>query len=229
MSDDDQGWADRRIDAIAADRGFLLPHYGLLGLVSPALLDGIDDAYRQLMLTPHRLNRHARQFVLLTEIAALDLGTPAHHVGYFKEAGGTDAEVEAALRLAALAVGSNRFGFGGEAWGNRLGGYDRGRAYRTAVERMAEGVAPWLAELALGAAQTCLQHWWQVEEHIRAAYRLGVDERKLGEALSLSIWPSNVSFLVKTCQIWRGLIAKGEVAASAPFRRWAADARQGGY
>ncbi|HYF08392.1 MAG TPA: carboxymuconolactone decarboxylase family protein [Acetobacteraceae bacterium] len=223
---------ERRLDEVRAKRGYLLPHHGLLAIAAPRLLAGYDAAYTALTLEPRSMDERSKEFVWLAVLVACDEAIATHHIRKFRDAGGTDGEIELAVRLAAFAEGAPRFAFAAERWQRHLPRYDRERAYRDALLAVGAGfgVAPGLVEVAMAAVQTTRRAWWELAVHIHGAYAQGVPEMELAEGLSYAMFPGSIPNFVDACGVWQRMIAAGEVPASDAFRLWgAAAAEQGGY
>lgn len=222
---------EKRLEALRAKRGYLLPHHGLLAVAEPALLEAYDATYTALTLKPRHLSERAKEFVWLTILVSTREAIATHHIRRLRDGGGSDADLELALRLAAYAEGGTAFTFVAEHWAPHLPDYDTERAYREGVEAIAGGSgvpAGWL-EMALAAAHTCHRRWWHVDVHIRGAYAAGVAEAELAEALTLTMFPGGVPNFVDACACWRALILAGAVDATPPYRAWAEAPGQGGY
>ncbi len=221
-----------RLAEVRAKRGYLLPHHGLLAIAAPALLTGYDAAYTALTLTPRSLHERPKEFIWLGVLTACDEAIATHHIAKFRAAGGTDAEIELAIRLAAFAEGASRFAFAAESWARHLPGYDRARAYRDALRGIvadSDVPAGWI-EMTLAAIHTARKNWWELALHIRAAYAEDVPEMELAEAISYALFPGSIPNFVEACGVWQGMIARGEVPASAAFALWgAAAAEQRGF
>ena len=220
---------DALLAAVRAKRGYLLPHPGLLALTAPRLLEAYDATYTALTLEPRALAERDKEFVWLAILVATDEALATHHIAKFRAAGGDDAGIETALRLAAFARGARDFRFVDAHWKRHLPGFDRWRAYRDALADLVRGrAAPRLVELALAATHTCLAQWDELALHIRGAYDAAAPEAELAEALSLAMFPGSVPNFVEAARIWRDLVRAGEVQASDALRRWAA-IDQGGF
>jgi alkylhydroperoxidase/carboxymuconolactone decarboxylase family protein YurZ len=216
-----------RLAAIREKRGYLLPHHGLMALTAPALLEAYDRTYTALALDDRVLSRHDREFVWLAILIATDEAIATHHIPKFREAGGTDAEVEAVLAISALALGFRAYRFVAAHWTRHLPTIDAHAAYLRALA--STGAEPRLAHLAAAAVHTCAAAWDALAVQIRAAYRDAVPEAELAEALSLAMFPGSIPHFVEAARVWRELIATGAVPASPPFRAWAALSGQGGH
>ncbi|UPY36282.1 carboxymuconolactone decarboxylase family protein [Sediminicoccus sp. KRV36] len=228
----DAAEVERRLAEVRAKRGYLLPHHGLLAIAAPGLLKGYDAAYTALALTPRLMHERPKEFVWLAVLTACDEAIATHHIAKFRAAGGTDAEIELAIRLAAFAEGAPRFAFAAEKWGHHLPAYDRARAYRAALDALqaGSGVPRGLVEVTLAAVHTTRKGWWELALHIRGAYDEGVPELELAEGISYAMFPGSIPNFVDACGVWQGMVARGEVAASEAFRIWGADAaNQAGF
>jgi alkylhydroperoxidase/carboxymuconolactone decarboxylase family protein YurZ len=219
----------RRLEGLKAKRGYLLPHHGLMAVAAPRLLDAYDAAYTALALDQRTLDPHDREFVWLAILIATDEALATHHIAKFRAAGGTDDEIGAILALSALACGFRAYRFVADSWAPHLPTLDPRARYLAASTAGAQGADPRLARLALAALHACNGAWDALRWEIAAAYAQGVPELELAEALSLVMFPGSVPNFVEACAVWRKLIADGDVAATAPFRIWAAMSGQGGY
>ncbi|MEZ5740135.1 MAG: hypothetical protein R3E68_12250 [Burkholderiaceae bacterium] len=69
-----------RLAAVQARRGYLLPHHGLMALLSPGLLAGYDAAYAAIALERKVLDDLARETVWLAVLIATDEAIATHHI-----------------------------------------------------------------------------------------------------------------------------------------------------
>jgi len=228
----DAAEVERRLSEVRSKRGYLLPHHGLLAIAAPGLLAGYDAAYTALALTPRLMHERPKEFVWLAVLTACEEAIATHHIAKFRNAGGTDGEIELAIRLAAFAEGAPRFAFASEKWGHHLPAYDRTRAYRAALEALqaGSGVPRGLVEVAMAAVHITRKGWWELALHIRGAYDEGVPELELAEGISYAMFPGSIPNFVDACGVWQGMVARGEVPASEAFSIWGADAaNQAGF
>jgi alkylhydroperoxidase/carboxymuconolactone decarboxylase family protein YurZ len=224
----------KRLEAVKAKRGYLLPHHGLMALTAPELLAAYDATYTALTLVPRVLSAHDREFVWLGVLTARREHIASQHLTKFLTAGGTQDEVELIVRLAALAEGAGATAFIAEHWQHHLPGYGRKNVYMGALAQLIAGakgrandLRPGLIHQALAAVQGCLQRFTELEWHIAECYRLKVPEPELSEALSYVMFSGSVPFYIEACGVWQRMIKAGAVVASAPFKLWA-EMDQGG-
>jgi alkylhydroperoxidase/carboxymuconolactone decarboxylase family protein YurZ len=220
---------ERRLAAVQAKRGYLLPHHGLLAITSPSLLAAYDQAYTALALEMKTLSVRDRELVWLAVLIATDEVVASHHIPKFLQGGGTVAEFEAVLRLTAVLKGSTAFEFVHAHWEPHVPGFDTVRAYRTAVEASAAPLSArdaWLCACSVHAA--CGRFEW-LRQALMAAYARQVAEADLAEALSIMMFPGSVPHFVEAARTWLELIRDAHVQASPAFATWAALPGQGGY
>jgi alkylhydroperoxidase/carboxymuconolactone decarboxylase family protein YurZ len=218
-----------RLESLRAKRGYLLPHHGLMALTAPGLLQAYDAAYTALALDDRVLSHHDREFVWLAILIATDEAIATHHIEKFRNAGGSDAAVAAALRITATVEGFGAYGFVRDHWAAHLPGLDLEAEWRATLEAAGAGTAPRLVHMAACAVQTCRGDWAGLAWQIRAAYAAAVPEAELAEAISLTMFPGSVPHFVEAAKVWRELIAAGAVPASDAFRAWAALSGQDGH
>lgn len=220
-----------RLAAVRAERGYLLPHHGLLAVAAPDLLAAYAETYRAMTLRQRTLDDHAKEFVWLTILVATDEAEATHHLAKFAAAGGTAAGIEAAVRLTAIARGSEAYRFVDVAWQPHLPAWNGRRSQAEARADVARVLAvdPHLVVLADAATRVCLGQWRELGWAIEDAYAAGVAEAALAEALMLTMFPAGVPSFVKASAVWLDLIRAGTVAASPAFRAWAEIGGQGGY
>jgi len=218
-----------KLAALKAKRGYLLPHHGLLAVTSDKLLEAYDAAYTALALDMRVLTVHDREFVWLAILIATDEALATHHIPKFRNAGGTDVELAAILRLTAWAAGGRAYGFVGRHWLAHLPGFDLDGAYRNAIIGLATGCDLRLALMAVAAVHAAKGDFDQLSRAIPLAYERAVQEPELAEALSLMMFPGSVPYFVEAARVWLELIRADKVKASPAFVAWARQDGQGGY
>jgi alkylhydroperoxidase/carboxymuconolactone decarboxylase family protein YurZ len=218
MSDD----PIKRLEAVKAKRGYLLPHHGLMALTAPQLLDGYDATYTALTLTPRSLSEYEREFVWLGVLISRREHIAAQHLVKFKKAGGSDADVNLAVQLVGLAEGAGTFNFISDHWHRHAASYDNKALYFETLKKLGAHVREGLVHLHLAATHGCLQNETALKWHIAECYRLNVPEAELAEALSYIMFSGSVPYFIEACGVWLTMIKNDEVPASPPFRAWAA-------
>ena len=219
-----------RLAGIRAKRGYLLPHHGLMAITSPGLLEAYDAAYTQIALADRVLNHHDREFVWLAILIATNEAIATHHVAKFRDAGGTEDEIEAVVAVAALTLGFDSYRFVGANWLAHLPGCDPHAFYLRALRKAAGDTPMRLVHMAAAAVFVCKAGWDALSVQILAAYADAVPELDLAEALSLTMFPGSVPHFVGAARVWRELIVSGRIARPSPaFLEWAQMSGQGGF
>ena len=220
----------RRLEAVRAARGFLLPHQGVMAAAMPDLQDAAAVMYRAVTLTDRHLTPWEREFAWVAILLAAEEHVGTHHLRMFREEGGTDAHATAIWRLVALARGARAYAFMDAHWQPHFPGVPAAMAYREATSAALAGlpVPEALARIALVGVQTALGDLWAQAAEIEAGYAAGVPEGKMAEAMSLAVWPSGMNRLIEGGGVWLRLIQQGRVPASPSFQAWAAQPDQDG-
>ncbi|MBJ3776305.1 carboxymuconolactone decarboxylase family protein [Acuticoccus mangrovi] len=231
MAKDEVTALEERLATIKAERGYLLPHHGLLAVAAPEFLDAYGAAYRAMTLASRTLDAHTKEFVWLAILIATDEAEATHHLKKFADAGGTAAEFDAVVRLAALARGTAAYRFVAAHWQVHRPDYDARAAIRSAREDVVArfGADPTHALLADAAMRVCLDQWDELAHAIEDAYAAGIGEDVLAETLGLTMFPASVPRFVRAAGVWLDLIRAGRVAASPRYLAWASLSGQGGY
>ncbi len=217
---------ERRLRAVKAKRGYLLPHHGLMALTAPDLLAGYDAAYTQVALADRVLSHHDREFVWMAVLAATDEALATHHIAKLRAAGGTDDTIEAAFAAGAWAIGGAAHDFAVRDWARQVAPWDPRAAYLRGLRRLAPLR---LVHLAASAVQVCRARWRLLGWQLEAAYEDAVPEDEIAEALSIAMFPGSVPHFVEACGVWQRMIAEGRLPASARFQAWARLTGQGGF
>jgi alkylhydroperoxidase/carboxymuconolactone decarboxylase family protein YurZ len=226
---DDAAALSAWLEGLRQKRGYLLPHHGLLAITDPALLERYDALYSGITLDGRLLSAHDREFVWLAILIATRERIATHHVARFLEAGGTDAEMQRVIGIAAFCLGFPAYAFVGEHWVPHAPELAPRAAYLAALDHIGGGQTDRLGHLAAAVVHSCAGHHEALAWQIEAAYAASVPEAELAEALSLAMLPGSVPNFVHASRIWRDLIRDGRVAASPAFRAWAEMEGQDGH
>ena len=99
-----------RLAALRAERGYLLPHHGLLAALAPDVLAAYGTLYRALTLGKRHLGDFAKEFVWLAILAATDEAAATHHVAKFRAAGGLSCARASNAKVNARSAIASRIG-----------------------------------------------------------------------------------------------------------------------
>lgn len=230
-SDDPLAELTGRLEGIKAERGYLLPHHGLLAVSAPDLLDAYAETYRAMTLSKRKLTDFQKEFLWLGILVATDEAEATHHLAKYEKAGGTSTGLEAAVRLTATLRGAQAYRFVEEAWRMHLPEWNSRRSQREARETIASsfGCDPALLVMADATIRICLDQFEELAWAIEDAYELGIEEDLLADAMILTLFPASVPNFVRASAVWLDLIRAGRVNASPRYRAWAEIGGQGGF
>lgn len=221
----DKSGSGRAIEAllagVRAQRGYVMPHHQVLAALLPGLLDSYEQVYAAIDFTQGALSAFEKGVVWMVVVAAGEIPIGGHHVRDFRKAGGSEAQIEAAAMLGALAIGARTLATIGPGWKDIIPELDLEAAYRRTLAAIAggAGISQATVEMAMAAAHACRRSWDRVRVHIKAAYAEGVKESALAEALTITMLPTGTPTFVQACNVWLELVRSGEVAASDSLRR----------
>ncbi len=213
----------KRLEEIKAKRGYLMPHHGLLALTAPELLAGYDACYSALTLNQRQLQTVEKEFIWLGILAAREEYLATQHVTKFLDAGGSAIEVKTAAQLAAIARGTDSLTFAVQCWHDQVPEIDGSSFYLDTLLKLTDetGITLSRLHLAMIAIHTSLQNWLELKWHIAWAYDEEISEEHIAEAMSYSMFTGSIPFFIEGCEVWRSMIADGEVKASEAFHLWA--------
>ncbi|MBL8701499.1 MAG: hypothetical protein JNK67_24180 [Alphaproteobacteria bacterium] len=221
----------RRLEDLRKSRGFLLPHHGVMAAAMPDLHESYFVMYRALTLARRHLEDFEKEFVWLAVLISVEEAIGTHHVDLFLKSGGTRAQAAGAARLVGYASSARALDFMAGSWSHLLPGLDPHAAYRDGLDALCAGidVGRDTIELALAAVNAALRRESGLRFHLIDAYKRGIPEIKIAEALSYIIWPVGVNHFLDACAVWHDLLATGAVTPSPRFKVWADTPRQGGF
>lgn len=209
-----------RLEALAASRGFLLPHHGALAAGAGDLHAAYLAMYQALTVAPRELSPLERECVWLALLVAAEEGIGTHHIELFRATGGSDDMAEALIVLAGAAPAWDACAFAEASWSAQLPAFAPAAAWARTVAALRGPVDPALADLCLLTVQAARESRGGIAEQLRRLYAHGVDEARIVEALSYVMWPKGVNAFVAACDVWHGLMVAGEVEPSATFAVW---------
>jgi hypothetical protein len=212
-----------RLNEFRAQRGYVNPQQGPMAAALPEVSNGYRVFYKTLVLDEKHLVPLEKEFVWLALLCmAEEMG--AHHLKLFLDHGGTDAQTEAAFRIAGWVAGVRTYEFASAHWHKHFPRVDARQAYLNAGMALIgglEGVPQEWAFLAMLSAQTGGKSKWGVEAALELCYAHEVSEAKMAEAMSVALWPCGANCFHDAAGVWLELIRSGRVKASAPFKAWA--------
>jgi alkylhydroperoxidase/carboxymuconolactone decarboxylase family protein YurZ len=210
------------------ERGYVLPHHGMMAAALPDLHAAYRAAYRSLTVDDHHMSPLERDCVWLAILTACDEAVGTHHVALFQRNGGDDRKAGAVFRQASWAMGADGHGFLAKSWAAQFPGFDPAVSYLEGAEALNAAVLPdATARLLRMAVHAARGNLWALGIELEAGYGAGLDEPRIAEALSLIIWPRGVNPFVRAADAWLALLRSGRVTPSPAFAAWAEASGQG--
>lgn len=208
-----------RLEKVKARRGRLMPNHAVLAIEFPAALEIYEALYAATTQTFTTLSPRDKKFVQLVIVAASEIPLGGYHVQDFLKAGGTPAQVRAAMRLAMLAAGANPPDAVGRTW-TAVPGLTYAELFGDDFVSFAveSGIDPGIVDLALVAGHACKRGWDRVAFHIVRAKARGVSDAALAEGLTNLMLTAGNPIFVLACGVWHRLIGEGKVDAGPEYR-----------
>lgn len=209
-----------RLEALAARRGFLLPHHGALAAGAPDLHAAYLAMYEALTVAPRELPPLERECVWLSLLVAAEEAIGTHHLELFRAAGGDDAMAESLIALAGAAPASDALDFAHRHWAAQVPGLDPAAVWDRTVAALRGKLPADITDLCLLTVQAARGSHTGIARQLRRLYALKVEEPRIVEALSYVMWPKGVNAFVEACDVWHGLMVAGDIAPSERFAAW---------
>jgi hypothetical protein len=219
-----------RLQEFRARRGYVNPQQGPMACALPSVADGYRVLYKALVLDEKHFGPLEKEFVWLALLCvAREMGT--HHLKLFFEHGGTDAQAEAAFRIAGWVDACGSYESLEARWQPFFPSVPATDTYRSGFEALARGLDgvpfDW-ACLAFLSGHTGGRSKWGVRAALEICYQQGLSEARMAEAMSIAMWPCGANCFHDAAGVWLELIQQGRVQASPAFQAWASLPSQDG-
>jgi hypothetical protein len=219
-----------RLNEFRVRRGYVNPQQGPMACALPAVSDGYRVLYKALVLDEKHLGPLEKEFVWLTLLCvAREMGT--HHLKLFFEHEGSDAQADAAFRIAGWVNACSSYESMAARWQPFFPELPATDSYRSAFKALVQGFddVPYdWACLAFLSGHTGGKSKWGVQAALELCYEHGISEARMAEAMSIAMWPCGANCFHDAAGAWLELIQQGRVKASPAFQAWASLPSQDG-
>ncbi len=201
---------------LLAERGYLLSYHHVYARLEPVLLERYGALYRSLTLEDRFVAPRVREMVWVGLLAVVAEGVGSLHLERARAAGVRPEELDAAVRLAAIATGWPTLEFGATRWRAFLANGAE-HLYATLV---AAGRAPLeesLADLVLLVAHAALRAEAPFLYHLRRLLVGGMPETHIAEALSYLLNPCGANGLLWATDAWFDGLRRENLPPSPTF------------
>jgi hypothetical protein len=219
-----------RLGEFRARRGYVNPQQGPMACALPEVSDGYRVLYKALVLDEKHLGPLEKEFVWLSLLCvAREMGT--HHLKLFFEHDGTDAQADAAFRIAGWVNACSSYESVEARWQAFFPELPADARYRAGFKALVagfEGVPYDWACLAFLSGQTGGKSKWGVKAALSLCYEHEISEARMAEAMSIAMWPCGANCFHDAAGVWLEMIQQGSVQASPAFQAWASLPSQDG-
>jgi alkylhydroperoxidase/carboxymuconolactone decarboxylase family protein YurZ len=197
-----------------------MPNHAVLAIEFPAVLELYESLYAATTLSYKTLSPRDKKLVQLAIVASSEIPLGGYHVRDFLEAGGSEAQVRAVMRIAMLVVGASPPDTVGPSW-TAVPHLSYAEMFDDDFIRFAldSGLDAGVIELALVAGHACKRAWDRVAFHIVRAKARNVSDAALAEALTNLMLTAGNPIFVLACGVWHRLIREGKVDAQPAYRQ----------
>lgn len=216
---------DRReevLQMVNKKRGYTLPYHELFAGMNPELLVKYDSFYDALTLQQNVLTPVEKELVWIAILAIADEEAGSIHLKRADKAGVTLEQTIESLTIAQMVRGETIWPFVAQYWQADLPELDTWNAYDTAVETLFHQgpIGSELIELIFIGAATAAANKQLLEHHFLRAEAMGVDERKIAEAMSFIFIPRGGNQLLDMAQVIKDAVRLKKVKPSSVFKVW---------
>lgn len=215
-------YRDSVLKMVRDKRGYTLPYHELFAGMNPDLLLKYDAFYDALTLHQNTLAPMEKELVWIAILAIADEEAGSIHLVRAKKAGVPLEKIKESLTIAQTVRGSTVWPFVSRHWQEDLPDLDTMQAYDEAIEKQfSDGpIEPELVELIFIGAATAAANKDLLEHHYLRAAKMGIDERKIAEAMSFIFIPRGGNQLLDMANVIKRTIQAGKAEPRSVFKIW---------
>lgn len=222
MASDNQDRRDEVLQMVNRKRGYTLPYHELFAGMNPELLMRYDSFYDALTLQQNTLSDREKELVWIAILAIADEEAGSIHLKRAEKAGVALDETVESLTIAQMVRGQTIWTFVAQYWQEDLPQLNVWQAYDCAVGTLFSSgpIDPELVELIFIGAATAAANKQLLEHHFLRAEKLGIDERKIAEAMSFIFIPRGGNQLLDMAQVIKNTVQSKKVEPTSVFKVW---------
>lgn len=203
----------KALDAVRAKRGYTLPYHRLFAAHAPALLSNYDAFYESLTLDARVLSAAERETVWTCLLAAAREKHGFIHLKRAHAAGLNEADLGAAVAIAAVTESHPVLAFAGENWSHWTEPGLLQARYQSLFATASAGLEPIVANLAAIAAMGAHRSHAGLRLHLTMGFQAGARADQVCEALSYLLIPCGGNALIDAVEVWEAGAAQGSLPA----------------
>lgn len=197
------------LQAMSAERGYILSYHEILGKLEPDLLKKYGEFYRHLTLQSRFLSPGHREIVWISLLVTLRETVGDIHLKRASLAGLPPASIVAAVRLAAVGESWASLEFAHTDWSEYLIDSSAEDEYSAMVESGRGPIEGSVADLALLDVHAAGRRERPFLIHMERLYAAGVPSESIGEALSFLLIPAGANAFLWATDVWRDALLDG--------------------
>ncbi|MBW1695356.1 MAG: carboxymuconolactone decarboxylase family protein [Deltaproteobacteria bacterium] len=193
-------------------RGYLLPYHELFLCVDPGLLEAYDRFYENLTLRENHLDPKTKELVWLGILMGVLEEAGTIHLKRAREAGITDDDISAIVKLTQIAKGFDVLSFVEKKWGQNLIGIAPLEIYEDLVDSVTAKITlpKSTVELIFIAVYSALRNKTALRLHLRRAKTFDLSDEEIAEAMSYIFIPKGANALIEAAKVFMEVVVKGE-------------------
>lgn len=188
--------AQERINALRAERGYLLAFHELWLRAEPQFFELYEPLYQFLAYDEKAMSNQRREFIWIAALSAAREDRGVLHLTRGLAAGLSTADAFHAVALSSCSGLFDALRFSAHAWNGLGDAAQAEQAYLGQFQRLAQGLDPITAHLAAACAMSVARQPRGCELHFAGARDAGASEREMVEAASIAFWPGGAPALM---------------------------------
>jgi len=206
------------LEKVKEKRGYLLPYHELFFRIDPDLLEAYDRFYDRLTLRKNHLDLKTRELVWLGILMGVLEEAGTIHFKRARQAGVTDDDISAVVKLTQVARGFDVLPFIEKKWGQDLPGISPMNIYEDLIDAVTAKMAfkKNTVELIFIGIYSALRNKPALRFHLKRAKTSDLSDEEIAEAMSYIFIPRGGNALIEASEIFIEIIDKGADRKTAP-------------
>ncbi len=189
-------------------RGYLLPYHELFFCVDPGLLEAYDRFYDSLTLRKNHLDLKTKELVWLGILMGVLEEAGTIHLKRAREAGVTDDDICAIVKLTQIARGFDVLSFVEKKWGQNLPGISPMQIYEDLLDSVTSKMTlpKTIVELVFIGIYSALRNKAALRLHLKRAKASDLSDEEIAEAMSYIFIPRGGNALIDASEVFKEVI-----------------------
>jgi len=191
-------------------RGYLLPYHELFLCVDPDLLEAYDRFYDRLTLRKNHLDLKTKELVWLGILMGVLEEAGTIHFKRARQAGVTDDDISAIVKLTQVARGFDVLPFIENKWGQALPEISPMHIYEDLIDSVTgkTTLPKSTVELIFIGIYSALRNKTALRLHLKRAKTFDLSDEEIAEAMSYIFIPRGGNALIEASEVFMEVIRK---------------------